>query len=184
MKTKLLFVFCVLCACNLAAQSDYSSYLTQSMDELRKGNCEGAQKWYNIYKELSGETKSSVQIMIDDCFQNSVAEKVYKINDKIQVNSLTYKVIYIEDKGKHGFAVCDYGSGPITDDMIAGRKLPTRSEMKIIYKNRHKINLTDGEYWTIDQESSSSNYYLSFYYNNWHTTSRTDSKGLLLIYRF
>lgn len=67
MKTKLLVAFCVLFVCNLAAQSDYSSYLDQSMNELGKGNCEGAQKWYNVYKELSGETKSSVQTLIDDC---------------------------------------------------------------------------------------------------------------------
>lgn len=67
MKKKLLFAFCVLFVCNLAAQSDYSSYLDQSMNELGKGNCEGAQKWYNVYKELSGETKSSVQTLIDDC---------------------------------------------------------------------------------------------------------------------
>lgn len=184
MKAKIIiFVAFAAVALSASAQSDYSSYLNQAMAKLEAGDCEAAQKLYNVYKDLSGESKPSVQVLIDDCSQKK-EDKIYKINDKIQINSLTYKVIYIEDKGKHGFAVCDYGSGPITDEMITGRKLPTRSEMKIIYKNRHKIKLIDGYYWTIDEYDKGQNYYLSFYYNDWKYASRTSSKGLLLMYRF
>lgn len=89
MKTKLLFAFCVLFVCNLAAQSDYSSYLDQSMDELGKGNCEGAQKWYNVYKELSGETKSSVQTLIDDCKAEKLKQSEKK-RSKIDVMDNSY----------------------------------------------------------------------------------------------
>lgn len=185
MKAKLyLLAFFCACVLDMNAQSNYSSYLNKALEKLEIGDCESAQKFYNVYKDLSGDEKTSVQVIIDDCLQKLNSEKVYAINDKIQVNSLTYKVIYIEDEGKHGFAVCDYGSGPIKDDMISARRLPTRSEMKIIYQNRRKIKLTDGYYWTIDEYDDGRNYYLSFYSDSWNYASRTDSYGLLLIYRF
>lgn len=185
MKAKIIiFAAFAAVALSASAQSDYSSYLNQAMAKLEAGDCEAAQKLYDVYKDLSGESRPSVQVLIDDCSEKTKDEKLYRINDKIIINSLTYKVIYIEDEGKHGFAVCDYGSGPITDDMITERKLPTRSEMKLIYKNRHKIKLTDGYYWTIDEYEKGRNYYLSFYYNEWKYASRTSSNGLLLMYRF
>lgn len=68
MRTKLfLIAVCTFCVATSVAQSDYSNYLDDSMKELGKGNCEGAQKLYNVYKELSGQSKPSVQTLIDDC---------------------------------------------------------------------------------------------------------------------
>ncbi|MCR4665224.1 MAG: hypothetical protein K5660_07650 [Paludibacteraceae bacterium] len=68
MKTKLFFIaVCMMCAANMVAQSDDSDYLDRVMKELSKENCEGAQKWYDAYKEVSGQFKPSVQALIDDC---------------------------------------------------------------------------------------------------------------------
>lgn len=179
MKTKLLFAFCVLFVCNVAAQSDYSSYLTQSMDELKKGNCEGAQKWYNVYKELSGESKPSVQVMIDDCIQKVNEEKSYSIGDKIKIDNKIYKVAYVEDGGKHGFAVCENGSGSKPDNSV----IPTWAEFKLIDKNNKVLKLC-GKYWSTRCDSG-----------NWYYTYGLGGRGsgshnsgstydILLIYRF
>ena len=185
MKTKIvLFAIFATVAFNVNAQTDYSNYLKKAMDKLESGDCESAQKFYNVYKDLSGESKPSVQILINDCMKKADEGKVYKINDKIERGGKIYKVVHTEDKGTHGFAVCDMGSGPITDNMIANRQLPTRSEMKIIIRNRHKINLTSGKYWTMDK-SRDRFYYWDCGWSDWMPGGRqSDSHGLLYIYRF
>jgi len=175
-------IFCVTIC--VSAQTDYSEYLNKVMEKLEAGDCDAAQKFYNVYKELSGETKSSVEVLIEDC-KNPIKENIsYAINDKIERDAKIFKVVYIEDKGKHGFAVCDMGSGPISEEMIKKRQLPTRSEMVIIRKNRNKIKLTEGDYWTMDRCSDGNCYYLEFFNNSFRCTSMSGSKGILLIYRF
>lgn len=136
MKTKLVFlsilIFNVTCVC---AQNDYSNYLNRAMEKLESGDCESAQKFYNVYKDLSGETKKSVETLIADCSKKIVGQKSsYRINDKLEINGKLYRVAHIEDKGKHGFAIYDMGAGPITKEMINARQLPTTSEMLIIKK--------------------------------------------------
>lgn len=83
MRTKLfLIALCTFCVATSVAQSDYSNYLDDSMKELGKGNCEGAQKLYNVYQELSGQSKPSVQTLIDDC----LAEKQKKEGKKSKID--------------------------------------------------------------------------------------------------
>lgn len=68
MKTKFyLAVFSLFCALNLVAQTDYSSYLDGAMKKLGAGDCESAQKLYDVYVDLSGDPKPSVQTLINDC---------------------------------------------------------------------------------------------------------------------
>lgn len=185
MKTKMIFLSLIV-ACTLAvhAQSDYESYINKAMEKLEIGDCEGAQKYYNVFKDLSNTTKASIEVLINDCKQNMIANKVYAINDKITIDGNIYKVTHIEDKGKHGFAICDMGSGPLTKEMITKRMLPTRSEMKIIIRNRTRINLTRGDYWTIDKQSNYDAYYWSCAWSDWYYTDMDKSKGILYIYRF
>lgn len=180
----LLFVVFAIFALVVNAQSDYASYLSKAMEKLEAGDCESAQKFYNVYKDLSGESKPSVQVLIDDCIRNNNENRTYKINDKIEKEGKIYKVAHVEDKGKHGFAVCDMGSGPITNDMVANRQLPTRSELKIILRNRHKIKLTSGKYWTMDKSGNDTFFYWDNGWSDWFTDSQRDSHGILLIYRF
>ena len=56
-KRTLLFVICALFTYVVNAQSDYSSYLNKAMAALEEGNCESAKKLYNVYKDLSGDSK-------------------------------------------------------------------------------------------------------------------------------
>ena len=185
MKAKAIFLVLFAMVANMAnAQSDYSNYLDESLSEISKGNCEGAQKLYNVYKEMSGSEKPSVQILIDDCNKKNDENRLYKINDKIEKEGKIYKVAHIEDKGRHGFAICDMGGGSITNDMITNRQLPTRSELKIILRNRRKINVTSGKYWTMDQSESGHYFYWDNGWSDWFSGSQSDSHGILLMYRF
>ena len=95
MKTKIILLpLIIACALSVQAQSDYESYINKAMEKLEIGDCEGAQKYYNVFKDLSNTTKASIEVLINDCKQN----KVYAINDKITINGNIYKVAHIETK--------------------------------------------------------------------------------------
>ena len=58
MKKTLLLMILVLVGGSISAQSDYSNYLNKALEKLEAGECESAQRFYNIYKELSGSQSS------------------------------------------------------------------------------------------------------------------------------
>lgn len=160
------------------AQSDYSSYLNDALEMLKSGNCESAQKFYNVYKELSGDEKPSVQILIDDCQKGD--SKSYAIGDKIIRDGLIYKVAYVEDGGKHGFAVCENGSGKKPENS----RIPTWAEYKLIKENNKILKLC-GKYWSTRRGFYSNEHFVfglggrpSGYYSD------SDIFDILLIYRF
>lgn len=144
MKAKnLLFIIFAIVAFNSNAQNDYSSYLEKAITKLEEGDCASAQKFYNVYMDLSGESKPSVQTLIDDCIKKSDEKKAYNIGDRITIKERTYKVAYIEDGGKHGFAVCEAGSGRIPEK----ENIPTWAEFKHIKNANKTLNLC-GRYWS------------------------------------
>lgn len=188
MKTKLfvVVVFIMMAHISSAQSDDYQNYLNKALSSLENGNCDAAKKWYNVYKELTGETVSSVEVLIQDCKPTSSAKK-YAINDKIEIDGFLYRVAYIEDDGTHGFAIYDLGAGPIPQDLANARKLPTRSEMALLAVNAEKVML-DKElwYWTLDKAASNGSKYYSYKLSNKQTYADTKSttNGVLLIYRF
>lgn len=188
MKTKfILFTILIFNVCFVCAQSDYSSYLNKALEKLEAGDCASARKFYNVYTDLTGESKKSIEAMIAECGSKIVGQKSsYRINDKLVIDGKIYRVAHTEDKGTHGFAICDMGSGPITDEMINSRKLPTKSEFEIIIKIIKKLKLAKANYWISDRCSNDRCEYFAYGYSSW--SSRCDSinysHGILLIYRF
>ena len=184
MKTKSFFLalFAITSLC-LNAQSDYSNYLNKAMEKLDEGDCSSAQKFYNVYKELSGTSVSSIEVLIADCSRGS--KKAYAINDKITIGNYIYRVAYTEDQGVHGFAIYDYGAGPLTDQMIKNRQLPTRSEMGIIAEKAKELKLDGGlYYWTLDKKDDTHNYVYKPSTKSTDWFLHTSSYNILLIYRF
>ena len=169
MKTKLpLLAIFALFAFNVNAQSDYSSYLNKALEKLEAGDCESDQKYYNVYKDLSGESKSSIEELIQDCITK--AQKSYTIGDKIIVDNKIYKVAYIEDGGKHGFAVCENGSGKKPENSV----IPTWAEFKLIEKNNKILKLCGKYYYTYGLGGRGN-----------ESSCRSDQTyDILLIYRF
>jgi len=183
MKTSLLFALLATVALSVSAQSNtYSEYLNKALSSSEKGDCETARKYYNVYKELSGKTSPSVEVLIQDC---EPVSKHYAINDKITMDGYIYRVAYTEDNGTHGFAIYELGSGPLTDDLIKNRKVPTLSEMILIARNAERLNLvTTLYYWTLDKYNSDNNYVYRFSTNSKDWNPKSYSYGRILIYRF
>ena len=196
MKTKsIFFVLFAALIFTASAQSDYSSYLNKAMEELETGDCESAQKYYNVYKELSEKSKPSVQVLIDDCVKEK--NKKYVIGQKILVEGKTYIIAFLNESGEHGFAIYDAGIDdiyyPHSDERVAEQKIPSWDELNIIYKNNALIGLT-GVYWS---RTASKKYVLqegSAYHEilmalDFITGKATHSdcrnkKGILLLHRF
>ncbi len=192
MKTrKFAFVLFTLLAFNLNAQSDYASYLSKAMEKLDVGDCESAQKFYNVYKELSGESKPSVQVLIDDCKKDS-----YSVGEKIVKNGRAYVVAYTRDEGKHGLAVYEEGWAAISKEYtrnVGQKEVPTIEELKLIYANRDKLGLYN-KYWscTLSPRGADSPLYNARYYyaidfstgKQFDLQWQSENSVILLIHRF
>ena len=147
MKAKLLIsVLLVMMACAVYAQ-DYSSYLNKAMEKLEAGDCRGAQNLYNVYKELSGKSMSSVEVLIADC--NRSSEKTYSVGDTMHVGKEVYEVAFVRDGGRHGFAICNLGWGYLSSykNNISRQEIPTLDELKIIYQSRDILRMYN-KYWS------------------------------------
>lgn len=199
MKVRFLVVitYTIIYSCAICAQtSNYASYLSKAMEKLEAGDCESAQKFYNVYKDLSGTSKPSVQVLIDDCKKDK--EGKYTIGQKITVNDKVYTIAYLNESGQHGFAVYDAGIGdihyPHSDYRIAEQRIPSWDELNIIYKNNALIGLT-GEYWSrtpsdkYELTGEGSSYYeillaLDFFSGKTMHIDCRNKSGILLLYRF
>lgn len=170
----------------VSAQSDYSSYLSKAMEKIEVGDCDGAERFYNVYKELTGKSVSSLEKQIADC------KKEFHLGDVIDVNGEKYIVAHLMNNKLHGFAIKDIGVNnlalPHTLRYLREDKIPTLDEMRIIFKNNEKIGLT-GRYWTSSVYQQDGYSYAFFYLMDFISGkeyySRQDlSYGVLLIHRF
>jgi len=193
MKKQIILVpLLVLLAFNLKAQAPDPTYLNKALQQLESGNCDAAQLYYNAYKELTGDSISSVEALIANCFGNP--DKTYKLGDQMTVGEITYTVAYIRNGGKHGLAVFNEGWKKIKttsysdhgQKYIVQKGIPTFDELKLLYENRDAVRLYD-VYWscTVDEKDS----YL--YKTMDFSTGAVDSKKsyepnavVLLIHRF
>lgn len=192
MKTKLfitiLFAMIVLVG---QAQSDYSAYLNRALEKLDAGDCESAQKNYNVYKELSGDAKPSVEVLIQDCADEKNKTKTYSVGETMQVGDAKYKVAYVRDGGKHGLAVFDNGWASIysvgTSKCVTQKGIPTLEEVKLIYANRDLVGLYD-VYWTCtNANNGDAHYTVKDFSTGEESKRRYDEKKaavILLIHRF
>ena len=168
------------------AQSDAFEYLKRSKGNLEQGDCEKAQRNYNVYKELTGKTDPSVEALINEC------SKALHLGDVIDVGGEKYTVAYLVGNKQHGFAIRDIGvtnlALPHTLKYIRERKIPTLEEMRVIYNNNSYIGLT-GQYWTSSVHHSEMYGYSFFYLKDFisgqeYYGSQNLNYGVILIHRF
>lgn len=192
-KQIILVALLVLLAFNLKAQVPDPTYLNKALQQLESKNCDAAQMYYNAYKELTGDSKPSVQALIDDCFGNM--DKTYKLGDQMTVGEITYTVAYIRDGGKHGLAVYNEGwksivsyNSELKQKYITQKGIPTFDELKLLYENRDAVRLYD-VYWSCTDDEKASDYYE--YKTMDFSTGAVDSKDVrnpnavvLMIHRF
>ena len=70
------------------AQSDYSFYLNQAKKQIEQGNCDGAERNYNVYKELTGKSSDSLEKLLKmECLKKETnqdyTENAWDINMKM-----------------------------------------------------------------------------------------------------
>lgn len=184
----IISVFCI--AVYVSAQTDYSEYLNKAIEKLEAGDCNGAQKFYNVYKELTEKTVSSVETLIADC------KRELRLGDVIDVNGEQYIIAHLMENKLHGFAIRDYGIYAMSQSQIKQltdeQKIPTWEELMIVYKNNQYIGLT-GRYWSETMKKYEGNVYsgYTFYYgvkdflSGKEFIADSDLKyGVLLIHRF
>lgn len=156
MKKRIIFIIMLtLVALTNYAQTDPTTYLNWTRERLEVGDCEGAQKWYNVYTRTTGNRNMSVETAIQNCFNNT-----HKIGDQIRVGNNTYTVAYIRDGGKHGLAVLIKGRGRLSEDentYITQKGIPNFDELKLIYQNKDVLGLY-GVYWSCTEDVASSRY--------------------------
>lgn len=173
MKNKLfLLAFFCMCAIGMNAQSDSQYYLAQAWECLNSENCDGAQRNYDVYKQMTGKRNSSLEGAIQNCMRTkSSSTKRYKIGDDMPI-TLNYtiaksstgvekmhsskfigRIVYLDNSGEHGKACYNYGSGNLTeafDGMLLGlRLIPTYEEFRKLIPNLIKLGFEEGdEFWT------------------------------------
>ena len=69
MKTlkRILMAFALLAFSQVLYAQDYDVYLQKARQRLAEGDCDGARKNYNVYKELTHKTNQSLEQMIAEC---------------------------------------------------------------------------------------------------------------------
>ena len=152
-------------------QSNPQDYLDMAKEKLEAGDCDAAQRLYNVYKSLSGRTSSTLEVAIKDCVENN-KPKSYRIGDdaKDLVGESGFKIAYLDDSGKHGFAIKFWGNqrGPTS-------KPPTRNDCKVMYNRRITLGLS-GEYWTGERNRWRDKYY-TFDFSTGKERTRNFGKG-------
>lgn len=82
---------------DLYAQDDYGFYLQKAQQRLAEGDCDGAQRNYNVYKELTGIENADLENGINECQERKV--KVIQQNQelRIQYEILKKKIYNLSD---------------------------------------------------------------------------------------
>lgn len=92
-----VFILNSLTAC--FAQTDYTHYLDKAVQQLEAGDCDAAQKFYDVYRELSGNNNLSIESNIKKCLQNKkdTAQQEIVVKDTvIRDTVIKEKVIYVD----------------------------------------------------------------------------------------
>ena len=119
------------------------------------------QKRTNFFIVVCGNIKKRVDII----------QEIYQIGDdaKIFIGYSGYKIAYLDDSWKHGFAIkydkySKYPSGP------------TIAELKLMNVNRYKLELS-GEYWSSTYAGGGNGFFnLSRYYTFDYSTGKTNER--------
>ncbi len=159
--------------CN--AQSDYSEYLNMANEQLKNGNCEKAQKYYNIYKVLTNTTYPLIENGIKECWDSKKVAKKYKIGDDAKdfIGKDGFRIAYLDASGKHGFAIRLRGK------TISEGFSPTLAELKLMYKYRYILGL-EGEYWSKDDTHKLTSDVYTFDFSTGKTHKRHSGGGFYL----
>lgn len=107
----LSIMFLLLVSDVLVAQDDYGFYLQKARQRLAEGDCDGAQRNYNVYKDLAKKTDKTLEQMIAECGSDApltseelktAGFRFLKQYDKVKVICQpNFQTNYIYNTGSH-----------------------------------------------------------------------------------
>ena len=117
----LVMVFALFVSSTLAfAQDDYGFYLRKARQRIAEGDCEGAQRNYNVYKDLVKKTDKSLERMLAECGTDAplTPEELKSAGFRFLKQYNKVKVICQPDfQTNYIYNVCSYIGSPIVDNM-------------------------------------------------------------------
>lgn len=138
----------------LWAQDDYSFYLQNARQRLAEGDCDGAQRSYTVYKDLSKKIDKSIEIEIADCIsritaKNEAAENLNKAQEYIRKGECDNAQQYYS-KYKQALNVSNYELERQIDDCLSqekAKKEAAQAEKDAAQKNLDGIAYCNSGYY-------------------------------------
>lgn len=125
--------------------SDFNKYLNLALEKLEQGDCEAAQKLYDVYTECTKDFKSSIEVLISDCINKK--KESYSVGDTININGIKYTIAYLNKDGRSGIAIHSVGRARLSKVDIEEERIPTKDELYLIFTNRDILHFYD-KYWS------------------------------------
>jgi hypothetical protein len=188
-----IFATILLCSTVAWAQiDDTENQVMQKITEaLSQGDCDRAQRNYNIWKDLTQTTDSTVEGKIKFCveaknpryiakrktlstttsvdaksktaLQIGQKHKISVIGNDGKLYSCEGRIAYLDASGEHGLLLTEERKNASTYHRTDRyyKRFPTKGELELIYKNKSILGLFD-EYWSSTVAKHVANWY--FYY--------------------
>ncbi len=147
MKKLLILIFATLCTVWISAQnvsSEYDKYLQDAFSALSEGKVDMAQKWYSVYKKLTGKVDEDFEALINDATTNAWENSCHIINLGKGEYLAVQKITSDQQELSYGDAKSRCRSVRIGG--FNDWRLPTESELNTIFSS---ITLPiNGYFWT------------------------------------
>lgn len=110
----------ILCLVSIALFAQDFDYLQEAYKSVADGDCQKAQKLYNVYKAMENKDDIGLEELIKECQSPS---KQYRIGDMIEIDGNRYPIAYIDVTGQHGWAIAE-----IEKRYVFSKKKETKKE--------------------------------------------------------
>lgn len=141
----------MLCGATLFAQDEYKGYLDEAYKQIAIQNCNGAEKNYKIYKQLSGKTDASFEALYAECM-NVNNPKDWR-DDCWLINLANGDTLAVQ-KGTENVGCFRYGDAKLRAESsrlggFTDWRLPTKEEMAVIVLQHNYYENNDCPwFWT------------------------------------
>lgn len=160
MKTfKFIMILAVLLCVGTFAEAQYDDYLNTALTLLDNGDCDNAERNYNVYKKLTGKTSAFVEKGLAEC--NGSNKQSAKGPMLIQINYQNYEVLPRNLDGVYTWLEAKSVCENLTAFGKSDWYLPDMHEIMGLPKQLLEIDsdidcFPSGYYWTSSEMSQSS----------------------------
>lgn len=114
----------VLSQTMFAQENDYSKYLQKARQCLAEGDCDGAQRSYNVYKDLTNKTDGETERLIEECKSEAKKKQDKTVVPYGYVDLGLPSGTYWKDKNESGYYEMNEAI------RVFGDRMPTRAQFE------------------------------------------------------